>query len=153
MALFLSTTRNRLDKKGRVSLPASFRAVLASKDVQGVILFKSPVYPCLEGFDPLFVEEISARLDSFDMFSAEQDDLATALFGEAIQLSLDDTGRMVMPEILMAHAGLSDEAAFIGLGKKFQIWSPEALAERQEKARHNVRDKGLTLPGLKGGGL
>ena len=147
VALFLSTTINKLDKKGRISLPANFRAVLNDKQAQSIVLFKSPVHECLEGFDPIFVEEISGRLDDgFDMFSTEQDDLATALFGEAVQLSLDETGRMVLPELLVSHAGLDGEAAFIGLGKKFQIWNPEKLQERRNSARSNVKSKGLTLP-------
>ena len=70
VALFLSTTINKLDKKGRISLPANFRAVLNDKQAQSIVLFKSPVHECLEGFDPIFVEEISGRLDDgFDMFS------------------------------------------------------------------------------------
>jgi len=147
VALFLSTITNKLDKKGRISLPSTFRAVLSERQAQSIVLFKSPVHECLEGFDPLFVEEISGRLDDgFNMFSTEQDDLATALFGEAVQLSLDDTGRMVLPDLLISHANLEGEVAFIGLGRKFQIWNPEKLKDRRDSARSNVKSKGLTLP-------
>lgn len=149
MALFLSTTVNRIDKKGRVSIPANFRSSLSSGGTGGVILFRSPVHECLEGFDPKFMEDISSRLDHFDMFSETQDDLATAIFGEAVPLSVDDTGRITLNAQLMEHANLNETAAFVGLGQKFQIWSPEKLEERQKKARQNVKDKNLTLP--KGG--
>lgn len=148
MALFLSKTTNKIDQKGRVSLPAPFRAALSQGGVR-VILFRSPIHNCLEGFDPQFMEDMSARLDNFDLFSQDQDDLATAIFGEAVPVSVDDTGRMVLSEDLMGHAHLSENATFVGLGQKFQIWSPAEFEKRQQVARDNVKSKNLTLP--KGG--
>ena len=148
MALFLSKTTNKIDQKGRVSLPAPFRAALSQGGAR-VILFRSPIHNCLEGFDPQFMEDMSARLDNFDLFSQDQDDLATAIFGEAVPVSVDDTGRMVLSEDLMGHANLSNNATFVGLGQKFQIWSPVEFDKRQQEARDNVKSKNLTLP--KGG--
>jgi len=146
MALFLSTFTNKLDRKGRVSVPASFRAALSTEISQGVVLFRSSSEQCIEGFAYGAMEEISARLDQFDLFSSEQDDLATAIFSEAIQLSLDGDGRIILPADLIEYAGLDDQAAFAGLGKKFQIWNPEAYQSRRERARDHVREQGLTLP-------
>lgn len=127
-------------------MPAGFRSALNSGGTGGVVLFRSPVHDCLEGFDPKFMEDISSRLDNFDMFSETQDDLATAIFGEAVPLSVDDTGRITLNPQLLEHAGLKDTAAFVGLGQKFQIWAPEKLEKRQAEARKNVKSKGLTLP-------
>ena len=146
MSLFLSTVTNKVDKKGRVSLPAAFRNVMTAAGDQGVILLRSPKHNCLEGFTPSFMEDLSARLDQFDLFSADQDDLATALFSEAVHLSIDETGRFVLTGLLLEHAQLDDTAVFVGLGRKFQIWTPSLFELRREKARHNVQDKGLTIP-------
>ncbi len=147
MALFLSTYINKVDRKGRVSVPAAFRSALADADgVASLVLFRAHGHDCLEGFGLSFMQEISARLDKFDMFSAAQDDLALSVFGDSVQLSLDGDGRMILPEALIAHAGLLDEAAFVGLGRKFQIWRPEVLAARKDTARASVHDKGLTIP-------
>jgi MraZ protein len=96
------------------------------------------------------MDELSMRLDEFDLFSDEQDDLATAIFGEAVPLPFDGEGRVVLPAELMEHAGIVERAAFVGMGRKFQIWDPDVLKERRLKAMDNVRKKGLTLP--KGGG-
>jgi MraZ protein len=146
MTLFLSTHINKVDKKGRVSVPAQFRSELANESFQGVVLFRSNVHPALEGFAWSYMQEIASRLDNFDMFSEEQDDLATTLFGEAVQVPFDGEGRIVLPVELMEFAGLVEKAAFVGLGGKFQIWDPEILAKRREEARRAVREKGLTLP-------
>ena len=146
MALFLSTYINRIDKKGRVSVPASFRAALAGQSFQGVVLFKSHNHPALEGFGWQAMEEISRRMDHFDLFSDAQDDLATAVFGAAVQLPLDGDGRIILPDSLIEFSGLDGQAAFVGLGTKFQIWNPEELEKRQERARKSVQEQKLTLP-------
>lgn len=144
--LFLSTYTNKLDSKGRVSVPATFRAMLATEDAGNVILFRSSNYKCLEGFGLATMMEISKRLDQFDLFSDEQDDLATTIFGEAQQISIDGDGRIKLPEDLCAFAGLKDKACFVGLGRKFQIWSPENYESRRDTARNQVQKKGLTIP-------
>lgn len=146
MALFLSTFVNKLDRKGRVSVPASFRAALAGQDFQGVVLFRSGTHPCLEGFAMSRMQELGSRLDAFDLFSSEQDDLATMIFGDAVQLPLDGDGRIILPAPLVEFAGLDGQAAFVGLGAKFQIWQPQAFEERRSAARNNVKAQGLTLP-------
>ena len=107
MALFLSSHINRLDKKGRISVPSSFRAELAQESFQGVVLFRSNSHACLEGFTWSYMREISERLDDFNLFSSEQDDLATSIFGSAIQLSVDGDGRIILPQDLI------DFAAFV----------------------------------------
>lgn len=147
MALFLSTYINRVDRKGRVSVPAPFRTALAGQAFQGIVLFRSSNHPCLEGFAHDTMEELGARLDRFDLFSAEQDDLATAIFGEAVQLPFDGDGRVILPQDMASFAGLQEQAAFAGLGRKFQIWNPAALEDRKTQARANVKSGGLTLPG------
>ena len=149
MALFLSTHINKIDKKGRVSVPAQWRAGLADQAFQGVVLFPSNAHAALEGFAWNYMEELSKRLDNFDLFSAEQDDLATAVFAQSVQLPFDGDGRVILPPELIDFAGLSDRVAFVGMGAKFQLWSPEALDSRKEEARAKVKSGGLTIP--KGG--
>ncbi len=146
MTLFLSTYVNKVDKKGRVSVPATFRAALSAQTFQGIVLFRSNVHACLEGFGWDYMSELSTRLDHFNLFSEEQDDLATAIFGEAVQLPFDGDGRVVLPVELMRHAGVVENAAFVGMGRKFQLWEPDSFARRKEEARRTVRDRSLTVP-------
>ena len=146
MALFLSSHINKLDKKGRISVPASFRAELAQEPFYGVVLFKSNNHQCLEGFTWSYMQGISGRLDDFNLFSDEQDDLATSIFGSAMQLSLDSDGRIILPVDLIDFAALDESAAFVGMGTKFQIWNPTTLDARQKSARQNIQDNKLTIP-------
>ena len=151
MALFLSTHTNKIDKKGRVSVPSSFRAELSDESFKGVVLFRSNVHDCLEGFAWSYMQEIGKRLDNFDLFSAEQDDLATSIFGTAVQLSMDGDGRIILPSDLLDFASLSERASFVGMGAKFQIWDPDAFDQRRDVARQAVQSKGLTIPKGAGG--
>ena len=143
MALFLSSHENKVDNKGRVSVPASFRSGLGGL---AVVLFRSNAHACIEGFDVSEMKELSERLYHYDFFSAEQDDMATAIFGEAVQLQVERDGRIVIPSELIAHANNDGRAMFVGMGRKFQIWQPEAFAVRRDEARKAANDRGLIMP-------
>jgi len=133
-----------------VSVPASFRAQLSDQSFQGIVLFRSNAHKALEGFPWSYMQEISQRLDEFDLFSNDQDDLATAVFGDSVQLPFDGDGRVMVPAELSEFAGIQDSVAFVGLGSKFQFWAPDAYEARRQEARTKVQDKKLTIP--KGGG-
>ncbi len=146
MALFLSTYVNKIDRKGRVSVPAPFRTALAGENFQGIVVFRSNHHATLEGFSWSFMEEVGQRLDHFDLFSNTQDDLAAAVFGESVQLAFDGEGRVMLPPELINFAGITESAAFVGLGRKFQIWNPKEWKIRREDARKNVRAQNMTIP-------
>ncbi len=141
MALFLSTYVNKVDKKGRVSVPARFRAVLAGPGFNGVVLFPSFVSPAIEGCGMEFMLSLSRSIGAFDPFSTRYDDFADAILPEAHELPFDSEGRILLPEPLIAHAGLSDMAAFVGRGERFQIWEPEAFKARRAEARSRAREQ------------
>ncbi len=146
MGLFLATYINKVDQKGRLSVPAPFRASLPASHAQTIVLVPSFRHSALEGFSMSKFQELSERLNHFDLFSDEQDDLATSLFGSAVALSFDETGRITLPEHMAQHANITDKAAFVGLGEKFQIWNPETAEKRQAAAFSNIKKNKLTLP-------
>jgi len=145
MALFLSTFVNKVDKKGRVSVPASFRAALAGQSFAGIIAFRSYKFPALDAYGADRMERLSRSMDGLDLFSQEQDDLAATIFADAHQLPFDSDGRIVLPELLARHAEIADRAAFVGRGPMFQIWNPEAFLRFQEEARARAKSAGATL--------
>lgn len=146
MALFLSTYTNKVDAKGRISVPAGFRATLDTDPFQGVVLLPSSKFKALEGFSMQMMHALSARLDAFDLFSDTQDDLAAVLFGNATPFAFDETGRIGLTKDMLSHAEIKDSAVFVGMGNKFQLWSPHHYSQRQQQAIKHVQDKGLTLP-------
>jgi MraZ protein len=152
MGHFIGTHQNKLDAKGRVSVPASFRSVLKQMSHAGegaavapVVLRPSHQYPCIEGWTEAGFEALSAPLDAYEQFSDEHDDLVMALFGDACPMETDKEGRILLPAQLAAHANLTDNVVFIGTNKTFQIWEPAAGARRLAEAREKVKAGHLTL--------
>lgn len=135
MSLFIGTFVNKIDKKGRVSVPASFRATLSDQTFQGVVIFRSYVVNALEGSGMDRMELLSKSIDTLDTFSQEQDDLSAALFADAHQLPFDGEGRIILPAELSETLNISEQVAFIGRGKTFQIWEPGHFKKHQEAAR------------------
>lgn len=146
MGLFLSTYTNKVDSKGRVSVPATFRAALAREPFQGVVLFRSYKHDALEGCGFSRMEALSQTIDEqTDIFSESQDDITAAIFADAIQLPFDGDGRIVLPKDLVDFAGIKDRAAFVGRGKTFQLWSPESFQDFQAEARERVKQGKISL--------
>lgn len=150
MSLFLSTFVNKIDKKGRVSVPASFRAALAAQPYQGIVCYPSFTAAAIEGNGMAFMERLSASLDDLDAFSSEQDDLQSLIFAQCQQLAWDAEGRVVLPEALIVHAGLTETAAFVGKGRTFQIWQPQAHEDSMRAARERAMKARPTIK-LSGG--
>lgn len=145
MALFLSRFDNKVDRKGRVSVPAPFRAALSQQTYQGVVVYPSPVLPALEGSGRDRIEEIAASIDDFNPFSEEGSVLKAAILTRSAELAFDGEGRVVLPESLMAYAGIADAATFAGRGKTFQIWNPEAYAAYEREALQRAREQAPQL--------
>jgi MraZ protein len=145
MTLFLSTFMNKLDKKGRVSVPASFRQSLSGQSFQGIVAFRSYKLPAIEGMGMDRMQRISESVDQLDLFSEAQDDLTTTIFADAQMLAFDGDGRVILPQILLEHANIKDSVAFVGRGATFQIWNPIAFEAHQSAARSRVGGNESTL--------
>ena len=152
MELFLSTYVNKVDRKGRVSVPATFRSTLAThREPSLVVLFPSFRVPALDGTGSNYVEEMNERLETLEQFSDEHENLSQ-LFAEAHPLTMDGEGRIVLPEPLKDHASITTDVAFVGLGAMFQMWEPGRYAEHRATVRERSRRQGTTLP-PRGGAL
>lgn len=145
MSLFVSTIVNKVDRKGRVSVPALWRAALSGQSFAGVVCYPSFTASCLDGMGMDRLEKIAESLDRLDIFSPEQDEMAQLVFAAARQLSFDTEGRIMLPEDLVEHAGLSTEAAFVGRGRTFQIWEPAALKKAETDIRRRAAERRPSL--------
>ncbi len=146
MLPFLSTFIHKIDRKGRLSLPAPFRATL-KQGVTPEIVVVLPSYKqqALEGMTTERITKISQAVDNLDLYSQEQSDMAAALFADATMMNIDGDGRIVLREDFMAYANLNGEAALVGRGETFEIWNPGTFKEYQEIARSRMREQKLSL--------
>ena len=141
MDRFVSTFTNKIDTKGRVSIPAAFRAVLERDGYAGgVYCYPSLDAPALDAGGERLAKKIDGLLSGLPDYSDERDELSVALYGDVQVLSIDGDGRIVLPEGLRAHAGLDAAVTFVGLGDKFQMWEPGRFEQRRKEARSKVQN-------------
>jgi MraZ protein len=135
--MFLSTYENKLDKKGRVSVPASYRSHLSNMGYNGIVCFPSFNNKSIEAWPQDRIEKISNTIDSLNPFEDKKDYFATSILSESINLQFDGEGRILITEKLLKHAKIKNSMLFVGQGKTFQIWEPTIF----EKFKVNARKK------------
>jgi len=136
---FLSNFTHRFDAKGRISIPAPFRQVLAKDGFAGVYVHPSLDAPALDCGGNALIAEIDSLLQTMPPYSQARDAFATALLGLSEILRLDSEGRVFFEERLKNALFLGAEAVFVGQGHKFQIWEPARFQAHLDQARERVR--------------
>ena len=139
MDRFVSNVTLRLDSKGRVSIPATFRSVLARDGFAGLYCYPALDRPAIDAGGHALMSEIEALIGRFTPYSEEREQFALALYGTSETLKIDGEGRVVLSDSLKRHAGISDSVTFVGLGHKFQIWEPGRFQNELAEATQKVR--------------
>lgn len=131
----MDTIINKVDAKGRVSLPSDYRAIVKELSTE-IVCYRSLSAPCIEGCLEDTLDKLATEIEnSTDFFSETQDNLTNLIFGDAKRFLFDSTGRIVLTDKLLQHAGITDSAVFVGKGRKFQIWNPENWAKEEARIR------------------
>jgi MraZ protein len=154
MAALIGRHINKIDTKGRVSVPKPFREALSisglkkrlpARTFSGIYVFRSFKYRAIEGCGEEFIQRVVDSLDDLELFSDVQDDLAITLLENTYQLTCDTEGRVLFPPELIEYASLSNEAMFVGRGSRFQVWQPDAYKSHNSKVFKRVGTQGATL--------
>ena len=133
--MFLSSYENKLDKKGRVSVPATYRSYLSSIGYNGFISYPSFSHPALEACSQDRIEKLSNTIDSLNPFEEKRDYFATSILSESENLQFDTEGRVFFSKKLLNHAKIKTNVLFVGLGKTFQVWEPTNFEKFKDIAR------------------
>lgn len=134
----MDTITNKVDAKGRVSLPSDYRTIVKELSTE-IVCYRSLSAPCIEGCLEDSLDKLATEIEnSTDFFSETQDNLTNLIFGDAKRFPFDSTGRIVLTEKLLQHAEITDSAVFVGKGRKFQIWNPENWAKEEARIRAEV---------------
>ncbi len=131
----MDTVLNKVDAKGRVSLPSDYRSIVKETGSE-IVCYRSLSAPCIEGCLEDLLDKLATQMeDSLDFFSETQDDLTNLVFGDAKRYPFDSTGRIMLAEKLLKHAEITDCAVFVGKGRKFQIWNPKNWEKEEQRIR------------------
>ncbi len=147
MGLLVGRHVNRIDRKGRVSVPKPFRDAVAEGGEPRVLFYAYPLfkYSAIEACGEDFMRRLSESLDDLDMFSDDQDDLASVILENAHPLPVDPEGRVVLPGELIEIAGIDDQVLFVGRGTRLQMWDPDTYRTQRGPAFERARSRGATL--------
>jgi MraZ protein len=133
--LFISQYINKIDKKGRISVPAPFRLILTKQGGDSIYACQSFTAKCVEAFGQTRIDAISESIEKLEMFSEEKDAFATTLISSLVELAIDTEGRIKLPEELISYGNFGESVMFVGKGKTFELWQPDNFKTHLEKSR------------------
>jgi len=133
MRRFRGEAENKVDAKGRISIPAPFRRILEEGDPDWssslnpnlVIVYGRRNRKCLEGYSLRSIEIVDNLISNLPRYSNEREILERLLNSQSVQVQLDENGRIILPLKLRKLVDIESTAIFVGMGEKFQIWHPD----------------------------
>ena len=135
MGRFLSNVTNRIDAKGRVSVPSLFRSVLAERGIQELYCLQDFAFPAISVGGPDLLERYERQIASMDAFSPEANAMSLLVHGGGVFMKLDGEGRLMVTDFIRDFTAITTEVTFVGRADHFQLWQPEAFHEAQTAAR------------------
>jgi MraZ protein len=148
MTQFVGTHFGKLDRKGRISVPAPFRAELEAASTAHLVFRISHQHPCIEARSRAVFQHMLESILAMNHFSEDRETLEAGIIADSMQLRIDGDGRLVLPEEMVAEIGLTENVAFLGKGDRFEIWDAEVAKAHVAEAKARVREKRLTLAAL-----
>lgn len=143
MNRFLSHATNRIDAKGRVSVPSAFRAALSEAGVRELYCFQDFVFPAVSVGGPELLDRFERQMAAEDPFSDAANQMSLLVHGGGVFVKLDPEGRLMVTDFIRDFTGISTDVTFVGRGDHFQLWEPQAFARAQAEARERRKQRGL----------
>ena len=143
MNRFLSHATNRIDSKGRVSVPSMFRSALSALDIRELYCFQDFVFPAISAGGPELLDRFERQISGEDPFSPQANQMSLLVHGGGVFMKLDQEGRLMVTDFIRDFTGIDTEVTFVGRADHFQLWAPHVFAETQAAAREERRLRGL----------
>ena len=139
-----------LDVKGRLSIPARYRADFKLQNQPKIVITKDPQYPSLKVYPGKEWVDISSKLESLQGLDPIVRNIQWTILGNAYESELDINGRMLLriPTDLQKYAEIEDQKqiALVGMGNKFEIWNTKSWEMRQTGGSLSTEILDVVLP-------
>jgi MraZ protein len=145
--MFRGRYEHTIDAKGRTSVPARYRDVLASMGERRVVI-TSALDPCLVAYTMPEWAAFEERLAKLPQFDRAVQKLKRIYVSGAVECEIDDVGRVLIPPTLREHAGLQKEVLWAGSGKYAELWDKDAWKRHFETTDDEKRDMSSRLAEL-----
>ncbi len=150
--MFWGTFTNKVDAKGRVSVPAVYRQELDQEEFKGLFCFPSLAGPSIEAAGPRYFYSLLDLIRQRNPFDELRLAYEESIIGDAMQLAFDSEGRVTVTGIFSKHADIDDFVTFVGTGDRFMMWNPivyenhhfnqRQLATERREMLHDFRRPG-----------
>ena len=139
--MFWGTFTNKVDAKGRVSVPAAFRQELENEEFHGLFCYPSLIGPSIEAAGPKYFNELLQLIRQRNPYDELRLAYEEAIIGDSLQLAFDTEGRITIPSIFSKYADIDDQITFVGTGDKIMMWNPIVYEEHHIRQRQLAADK------------
>ena len=119
--MFIGEYQHATDEKGRLAIPAKFRATLGERAV-----ITRGLDHCLFLFSGSDWEELAKKLSSMPMAEANARAFGRLMLAGAMEAPLDSQGRILLPDYLRTYASITKQTIVTGLYNRIEIWNDEA---------------------------
>lgn len=148
LASFIGNYFNKIDRKGRISMPAKFRHGLAEERCQEIVLFPSREGKAIEACSQHYMTTLIRGLRRLQASPEQKDAIARTFYSQIAEVPFDGEGRINLPRHLIEFAELGETAHIMGRGEYIQFWNPEILKAANEAANQAVTGTAWSLSGL-----
>jgi len=133
--MFRGRFEHAIDPKGRVSIPARFRELLAEKYDDRLILTNFD--RCLVAYPYAEWTVLEEKVGSLSMVKKETKAFQRFFISGAMECPIDKLGRILVPPTLREYAQLEKNVVFAGMLKKFEIWGKDRWEEEISRSKEN----------------
>lgn len=116
--------RHGVDEKRRVQIPAKWRPAKPEIEFTLILWPKAKEGPCLRVLPPKEMAELMRDIDAMPNGDPNKVVLKRFIGAESVQVAVDKSGRICLPEEMARAAGIKDQAVLVGLLDRFEIWNP-----------------------------
>lgn len=144
--MFRGRFEHTIDRKGRISIPAKFRELLAEKYDDRLII--TNLDRCLVAYPYEEWRSVEEKIGSLSMIKKEVKAFQRLFISGATECPIDKLGRVLLPPTLRNYASLERDVVLAGMGKMVEIWSRERWVEEIKRAEENFEGIRETLASL-----
>ena len=131
--MFIGEYQYSLDEKKRLSIPAKFRQQLKRK-----VIITRGLDGCLFLYPEREWKKLAERLGKLPLGRADARGFQRIMLSGAMEVTLDNLGRILIPDYLKKYADLKKRVVIVGLYNHIELWNDRRWEEYQKKSEREV---------------
>ena len=133
--MFIGEFNYKIDAKKRLAVPAKFR-----DDLGGKVVVTRGLDGCLFLYTLEEWKKLAEKISSLPLSQSDARSFARVMLAGAMELELDSSGRILLPDYLKEYADLDKEVIIAGVYNRMEIWDKDAWEEYKDEAESEVGD-------------